>query len=163
MLYYGTAQWAPFFEEKKATILNFSSMVERYDMLRLLPPDNLGAVNEYDFDIRYANLILGSEGYFMEFMRIIMPLYMGNDVYICILRTENPWSEMIMESLLKLIQQRYGYNAARIDSFEDIVASDQSGFSPYGLINLDNDKDRYAYIVERSRLRAGGIPYAQEG
>lgn len=138
-------------------VYNFCGLVEGFRDANLMPPNSLGAISEYEFDIRYMHYILDNDYVFMNFMSIIMDLYYGKNVYLIISDINNDWCSMITESLLKLIQQRYGIVAAEINSFEDIFYVEDSTFNPYyGLANLDMDKERYTYLCESIRLANGG-------
>lgn len=142
---------------------NLSSLKEGFNRLQLLiPPNEIGRFTDREFDIAYANYIFNNDNVFCEFFQIIYNLYLGYDVFI--LASEEDWSENILESLLKLIQQRYGYNAARIDSDYDYIFARNNmsfDFAPgYGLYNLDQDKERFSYLIETFRLNNGGnLPY----
>lgn len=143
-------------------VYNLTSMREGMTNLRLLiPPNIIGRFTDREFDIAYADYIMNNDNIFCEFFQIIYNLYIGNDVFI--LASEEDWSENILESLLKLIQQRYGYNSVRIDSDDDYIfaANNMSfGFAPgYGLYNLDQDKERFSYLMENARLQTGKLPY----
>ena len=146
--------------ENNIYIYNLTSMREGFLRLpALIPPNSLGRFTGRDFDIAYANYILENDLVFKQFFDIIFPLYIGKDVYIIV--DESDWSENLLESILKLIQQRYGYNAYKINCLEDYIQAQNStfisDFNPYyGVQNLDIDKDRYTYIVERERLKNGG-------
>ena len=142
---------------------NLTSLREGFNTLRLLiPPNEIGRFTDRDFDIAYANYIMSNDNIFCEFFQIIYNLYLGYDVFI--LASEEDWSENILESLLKLIQQRYGYNSVRIDSDDDYIFARNNmsfDFAPgYGLFNLDQDKERFSYLIETYRLNNGGnLPY----
>ena len=79
----------------------------------------------------------------MNFMRIIHDLYQGISVFL--VTSDDGWSDMFVESLLKLIQQRYGIVGAHIENYEDYTEAEDSGFEPFGLANLDQDLLRYQY------------------
>lgn len=155
-------------------IYNLASMREGFIKLNnLIPPNNIGVFTDRDFDIVYANYIMNNDAVFTEFFQIIYNLYIGKDVLIIYSPTYE-WTENILESLLKLIQQRYGYNAVRIDSDEDYIYARNDcifSFAPgYGIYNLDIDKDRFSYLIESYRLSTinndnytGYIPYNLEG
>jgi hypothetical protein len=99
--------------------------------------------------------ILSNDALFIEFFSLIEMLRNGRDVYIIV--SNDDWSEQLIESLLKLIQQRYGYNATRINCFEDLITAEPGNFnSSYGLFNYDTDADRYTDLVMRIRLAQGG-------
>ncbi|MCM1197193.1 MAG: hypothetical protein NC310_09035 [Roseburia sp.] len=150
MLYYGDASNI----QDQCTILNLSSFIEGYQKLNLLPPNSLGATNEYQFDQLYAKSIMEDDYLFSQMFSIIYLLSIGQDVYIII--SNDDWSENVAESLFKLIQQRYGYNASRINCFDDIVNASPSDFEPsYGIFNLDQDMERFTYITKLQSMNGG--------
>lgn len=134
-------------------VYNLASFKEGYNTLHsLLPPNNLGVFTDRDFDIAYANYIFNNDNVFCEFFQIIYNLYLGKDVFIII--SSNEWAENILESLLKLIQQRYGYNAVKINSDDDYIYARnfmEFKFEPFGLYNLDQDKERFSLLMEINR------------
>lgn len=141
-------------------VYNLTSLKEGYARLPyLIPPNEIGRFTGRDFDIAYANYIMGNDIIFKQFFDIIYLLYTGKDVYLVI--SENDWSENLVESLLKLIQQRYGYTPYKINCFDDFLYAKNSAFCPdfnpyFGIQNMDNDRDRYTYIVESLRIQNGG-------
>jgi len=156
MLMYGTAKAADMLynmTRPNIVYFNISSLAERWSAVRLqlLPPNSLGANSEYDFDVKYMQWIFGSNPVFMQFMNIMVSLYNGMDVFLIV--TDEGWSDMTVESLLKLIQQRYGINAVLINTLEDLQCAEDSIFEPYGILNLDQDMERYQYIM----AEIGGI------
>jgi hypothetical protein len=63
---------------------------------------------------------------------------------------------MITESLLKLIQQRYGIIGACINNIDDLLSAEDIGFAEgYGIYNLDNDIERYNYIYQDYKVKNG--------
>ena len=152
MLYYGEAYMLQYLSSE-TVVYNITSFKEGLVKLNLLPPIDRRLCRDggRDFDMYYAQWILCNDNIFFDFFRIIFDLYMARDVYLVM--DSQDWSENILESLLKLIQQRYGYNAAYIDSFEAYIYAQNnmiSQFEPtYGLMNLDQDKDRYSIILAR--------------
>lgn len=162
MLMYGNSKNIP--TGDNVVIYNLTSLIEYYPRLNLLVPSGIGYYDGFEFDMAYMNYILGNNEVFAQFFTIIMNLYLGKDVYI--ITDDENWSENLVESLFKLIQQRYGYNGARIDSYDDYIAlmnSRNSGkFDPgYGLANLDSDKERFAFYDTQMKIRAtgNGDPY----
>lgn len=142
-------------------VYNLTSMKEGYPKLgELIPPNEIGRFTGREFDIAYMNYIMSNDVVFKTFFDIIYSLYIGTDVYLIV--NEEDWSENLVESLLKLIQQRYGYNACKINSFSDYLYHTtstrySSEFDPmFGVVNLDQDKERYTYIVENNRIKNGG-------
>ena len=157
-LMYGTAQYI----DTSATVINFNSLIEGYPSSGLIPPNNLGAMNEYDFDIRYMQWIMGNDIIFINFMNLVMEIYYGRDVYLIINLDE--WGTIMIESLLKLIQQRYGINGTFINDYEDIKYAEDSQFDPYyGISNFDQDKEKYVYLYEQNKLiQNGGVVPSEE-
>ena len=143
-------------------VYNLTSMAEGfYTLPNLIPPNSLPRSTERDFDMQYAEYIFNNETVFVEFFSVIYNLYLGLDVFIVIDEDAN-WAENILESLLKLIQQRYGYNAVYISTDDDYVYAKNnavSKFAPgFGIYNLDQDKERFTYLVEQMKQKVGSIP-----
>lgn len=144
-----------------ARVFNLTSMKEGFERLPgLIPPNELGRFTGRDFDIIYANYIMDNDFVFYQFFQIINTLYIGQDVYIIV--SSDDWSENLIESILKLIQQRYGYNGLRINCFEDYITFQNSNIDSkfnqyYGIQNLDIDKDRFAYISELIKMKSGNM------
>ena len=160
MLMYGTAFCYNYAMSENCIPFNITSLKEGVvNLSYLIPPNNLGHLDTRDFDIQYANYIMSNDIVFKQFFDIIYCLYLGKDVYL--MMDPSDWSENIIESILKLIQQRYGYDATLITCFDDFVFASNTvnipRFNPYfGIMNLDQDKERYSYIIESERIRNGG-------
>lgn len=166
MLMYGDSQAVKIQFAGEGVIYNLSSMIEGFTPLRLIPPNSIGRFTDRDFDIAYMNYVLGNDQVFCEFFQIIYNLYSGVDVFI--IASADDWSENILESLLKLIQQRYGYNATKISTEEDYIYAMNSSYIPdfapgFGIYNLDMDKERFSYIMESVKLGTGRYPYQLKG
>lgn len=151
-------------------IYNFNSLNEGGIPLNLMPPNLLGAINEYDFDCKYANFIMSNEGIFLNLMNMIMDLYNNINVFVMVqydeesfFNSDNPaWNTILIESFFKFIQQRYGLNGALINTIDDITGASETAFTDYGLFNLDLDKDIWSFNIELNRIIAGGKPYGNE-
>ena len=167
MLMYGPASAADIKFGGKGVMYNLSSMREGFISLQaLIPPNTIGRLTDREFDIAYANYIMSNDTLFCIFFQIVYNLYIGKDVFI-IISTED-WSENLLESLLKLIQQRYGYNGVLINTEADYlyaVTSMNFGFAPgYGIFNLDQDKERFTTLIEQYRIaNNGALPLDLEG
>lgn len=136
-------------------ILNLSSLNEAFPRVALMPPPDLHFMNDEVFDQNYFNYIFNNDLVFLELMKIIIPLYYGQN--ICLLVTQNEIFDKITESLLKLIQQRYGYNGIIINEAEDLLMLDtpvyeDGEFSLGGLAMLGLDKERYTYITTSMQI-----------
>ena len=102
--------------------------------------------DDKQFDIDYANYFFSNDAVFMEFMKIVYPLYEGYDVFLLVSRNEDT-HDIITESICKLIQQRYGYNYQLLNLKDDIDYYDDSNFSFYGIQTFDTDKERMTYLA----------------
>ena len=167
MLMYGPASAADIKFGGKGVMYNLSSMREGFISLQaLIPPNTIGRLTDREFDIAYANYIMSNDTLFCIFFQIIYNLYIGKDVFIIV--SIEDWSENLLESLLKLIQQRYGYNAVLINTEADYLYAATSmnfGFAPgYGIYNLDQDKERFTTLIEQYRIaNNGALPLDLEG
>ena len=155
MLMYGPTSCLQYIDVSSFKVYNLTGMVEGFDSIQaLIPPNELGRFDSYEFDVNYYNYIIQNNAMFVTFFRIIQSLYIGQNVYI--ISDEADWCENLIESILKIIQQRYGYNGYCVKNNEDImfaIQRDNSTFdSTYGLANLDQDKLRYQYIVKQMEI-----------
>lgn len=91
------------------------------------------------YDIEYANFIFQNTRQRIELLYIVYQLLIGNPVLIMIGKYQGMY-EMV-ESLLKLIQTRYGYNGYIISN-DDLEYLDmfESRFSVSGLLLFDKEK-----------------------
>lgn len=157
MLFFGNGNYIT----DNSIVYNLNSLREGYPRFKYLMPYNkLGFYDSRDFDLAYYNYLFENDNVFKEFFDIIFELYSGKDVFILVDQSMD-WSENIAESLFKVIQQRYGYNAIQINSFDDYINfqnnSDIPQFNPtFGLYNLDIDKERYTSMIESARISYGG-------
>lgn len=132
------------------SIFNLSSLYSGYtnitDLMKVATINNTGEplpvfVESVNFDVQYANAVLNDPKLFSELMMIMSASFEGNIVVILIQR--DFYRDAIMESLIKLIQQRYGYNCWIIEDLSDIYCLKESKYTPFGLYNLDNDINTY--------------------
>ena len=153
MLMYGELHAVNYvIDRNNIAIYNITSLSEKYKRIPLIPPNSLGANSEYEFDIKYMNWILGNDNNFCSLMTIINDL-VNRDVFLLV--SNDNWSKILIESLLKLIQQRYGINAVYIDTEDDLLYAEESGFSDYGVLNLDEDRTRYMNLYEQYAIATG--------
>lgn len=158
MLMYGNSYCVGMLEDIPNTkIYNISTMREGFNNLQILiPPPNIGYTFDREFDVAYYYWVMNNDEIFVEFFRIIQDLANGRNVYLMISDTDE-WSINLIQSLLKIIQQTYGYNAYYITPDTDIlstVLSDDTGFNKeWGLYNLDQHMTRYASIVKMRQNR----------
>lgn len=133
-------------------IINMSSATIGFTLFdRLMPLVTIDPESK-DFDLMYMNYLLSDEVAFSQLMMIIYNLYIGVDVLIMIGETDIKY--MVAESLLKFIQQRYGYNGYIINEASDVEFLNEGSFTIQGLYNLDIDKERYSPILlEMEKLK----------
>lgn len=150
-------------------IFNLNSPLEGYRPLRLVPYYEISfdTNDERSFDVNYANYVLSNPVTFNELMEVMMSLYEGLNVYILIYK-DNDYFEMLAESLLKLIQQRYGYNYHMVSDLldlEDALSRDPNddSFTTFGLFNLDSDKEIFVKNKLLEASKYGPITSLPEG
>lgn len=150
MLMYGPSSCTNIRFAGEGVEFNLTSFKEGMTRLAYLMPRIDQVVDDYDFDVAYANYIMSNDQVFVEFFQIIFNLYLGKDVFIAV-DLEADWAETLLESLLKFIQERYGYAAVKIESEEDYMFARRNficDFNPeFGLYNLDIDKDRFFALI----------------
>lgn len=125
-------------------VLNLNSNSMQFPAVNLYP-SGLFDPNSPDFDAFYHNAILSNTYSFFEFMKIILPLEKGCNVALLIYE-EPTVINSVTESLLKLIQLRYGYNYQWVNSIDDFNPYDRSDFTVNGVYALDLDIDRYVNL-----------------
>lgn len=149
MLMYGNAMNASLCKDYIFSITSLREGIPRLNALS--PPNGIGYFDSYEFDVAYAKYIMMNDEAFYELLTIVRLLQMGKDIYLVI--SEEQWSIDLTMSLLKFIQQRYGYNGYAINSEEDFIyAVNQPAASinpTYGIANLDQDLDRYYYLFQQ--------------
>lgn len=101
-------------------------------------------INEFiyspQFDNMYAQGVFNNDELFTDFLKIVLNATLGN---IIVLISHDPYRDAITESIIKLIQVRYGYNCWEIEDVDDLSCLRESFFTPQGILNLDQDKYRY--------------------
>lgn len=106
----------------------------------------------YEFDRQYAIQLIQNNQSFMDLMQIMSalndPTLKSNDV-IVLTNYENPFVQIVMDSLIKFIQQRYGVQSYIINDVLDITDFDFSEFSMEGYNNFVNDMQRVAYLTTK--------------
>lgn len=113
-----------------------------------IPEDVIrGDRSDPSFDIAYHNYIINNPQAFVEFMSIITPAFMSPETLVHIMIKNSEYRDVITESLVKLIQQRYGYNVCIINEVDDFIYAEESDFSISGLFAYDADLVRWRELV----------------
>ena len=137
-------------------VFNMTGMREGFELLRILPQD--GQIffqgDERVSDQKLMDYIYCNDGVFFEFFsKVIYPFYSGINVYIMVHRGDI--FDDITESVIKIIQQRYGYNPLFINEAADMeYLNTNDNMSVVGIYNFDIDRNRYMMLTARTE----GIP-----
>lgn len=132
---------------KDTIIYNLNANTANFTPIYLMPPREM--LSSPEFDNEYINLLLTNDNYFMQLMKIVINLQHGFDIYI-LRYNEDFVFNPITETLMKLIQQRYGYNYQEIFCADDLDVYDSSSFSAFGIMQFDEDFKRYESIMVRT-------------
>lgn len=128
-------------------IYNLTSPIEGYPILDLVPPNDLTFTYDNTFDKIYYEFILNNDDKFMNLMTIIMNEYYNKNTYLIV--SEGMGYDYINESLMKLIQVRYGIIVQYIgdkSDYEMIRNDTDISFSIFGMDSLMQDKERFALL-----------------
>ena len=122
------------------------------DFLEYLKEDETGDTNSIQFDQKYAQYILGNDEAFIAFMSIMSKVIDEEDT-IVISNYNSPTLMPIIDSLLKLIQQRYGINAFIVNTVEDLesIHLKYNEFGSYAhQLTYANDVERFAKLTKQN-------------
>mgnify|MGYP003390747879 FL=1 len=95
------------------------------------------------FDVAYGEYLINNNEAFAQLMNIMIPAFTSPETLVQILINTSEYRDAITESLVKLIQQRYGYNIYIINDIEDFLYAEESDFSVPGLFAIDQDLARW--------------------
>ena len=150
------------FPGRETVLLNLSSLYSGYtsisNLITKISPINNTAlpipdfVNSVEFDMQYASAVLGNPELFGSLINIMLRAYEG--YLVCILVQRDPYRDAVMESLIKLIQQRYGYNCWIIEDYDDIEIMSEQMLLPNGLLTLDADIKQYNQMYSKGLVGA---------
>lgn len=142
-------------------VYNISSFLEGIQRLFLLPDNQITFEDEFEFDIKYAQYILNTQKSFISLIHIMIDIYDGKNVYLCVSRDDG-YFEYLNESIIKLIQNRYGYPVCLINEQEDYkyLNPDPNFYTLniQGLYNFDSDKEYYY----RKLAESEGVPKSND-
>ena len=148
------------FPGRDPAILNLSSLYSGYINIthliaKISPINNTGLsmpefVNSVEFDMQYASAVLNNPELFGSLINIMLRAYEG--YLVCILVQRDPYRDAVMESLIKLIQQRYSYNCWIIEDPDDIEIMSEQMLLPNGLLTLDADIKQYNQLYSKGMV-----------
>ena len=155
MLIFGPADVLKQMDALEYVVFNLSSAYQcGYDISNVIPPLYNGMpieelsnpMNDRSFDTWYINYIFSPNSVaFVDFFSMIMHIYNGNKVFVLV-HEYNDIFNIIKESLIKIIQQRYGINSYTVEDIEDtffLKETEDQDFSIQGIYNFDADRRRY--------------------
>lgn len=150
------------FPGRDPVILNLSSLYSGYVNIthliaKISPINNTNLpmpefVNSVEFDMQYASAVLNNPELFGSLINIMLRAYEG--YLVCILVQRDPYRDAVMESLIKLIQQRYSYNCWIIEEPDDIEILSEQMLFPNGLLTLDNDIKQYNQMYSKGMVES---------
>lgn len=98
-------------------VYNLTSLYEGYMFIKLIPPFEIIDKESNEFDWNYLMWLMNDQQASEIFFNLIFKVTSGIDV--CILISDDPRFDIIIESLQKLISQRYGVVSNIINCMED--------------------------------------------
>lgn len=135
------------FINKDISIFNLSSyysgFIDITDLCTAVPISNNTAmipmdfVQSVEFDNQYSYYITNNTVLFTKLLMVISNSYEGNISIVLV--QHDIYRDAIMESIIKLIQQRYGYMSWIINDIDDIPTLREIPPTPFGLEVLHND------------------------
>lgn len=111
-----------------------------------------------DFDRHFMYCIDSMISSWLSMMTIMINVYEGNDAIIEYGTDE--LSYKVVESLIKIIQEKYQYNCVIVNCIDDVYCCNESSFGPAGLLKLDEERRRYQELVISGKIDyiIGDIP-----
>ena len=160
MLVFGPASCIPV-GEKDFYVYNFSSLTQNVrrlpGMMVQAPQDVYTNPNsEKVFDLWYYNYIMTNPVSFVSLMMIMLKIFDGKNVYICISDyMSDRYISNMNESLMKMIQSRYGITCHIVNTPEDFRYIREKGcsFSGVGLKNMKADEDRFVKFAQDGTIK----------
>lgn len=129
---------------------NMSTMYEGIETVFNLVPTysvlqnpSLHDYNGMAFDAFYCKHVIEDNAAFNDLMKIMIPANLNPDCLIHILIKQSEFRDVVTETLIKLIQQRYGYNCYIVNEIEDFIYAEESDFSIPGLFAFEQDRGRW--------------------
>ena len=118
------------FKELNGLISNMSQIFNK-------PIEDIDTVQ---FDVTYASTILNTPYRFADLFRIISGTFEGDIVVVLVFH--DYYRDAILESLIKLIQQRYTINSWIINEIDDLQCVYEDSPSVSGILNYNEDVSR---------------------
>ena len=150
------------FPKRIMRIYNLSSLYSGYDSITSLITGlhewaangiNVpAALDKPEIDVEYWNLIMQRPNMFNDLMKLVLNSFEG---YVCmVLVHHDNYRDAVLESIIKLIQQRYGFTPWIVQDEEDISVIEEPEYTAQGLVTLDEDRKRYHIMYEAGQVEA---------
>ena len=118
-------------------------------------------IDTLQFDVTYANTILNTPYRFADLFRMIYGTFEGNIVVVLIFH--DFYRDAILESLIKLIQQRYTINPWIINEIDDLQCVCEDSPLVQGILNYNDDVSRIRSLYASGMIDDLVIePYSRE-
>lgn len=138
-------------EKYTNSVYNFNANINFPGLkkLHLMPSitnGNIEFLSTQEFDNWYIQTIMQNDNNFYAMMQVVTDLRDGKDVFLLFFNEEDIFVP-VLESFLKVIQVRYGYNYQIADP--DVDWYQTVGFSTEGILCFDADYQRYLAIKHK--------------
>lgn len=132
-------------------VYNLCSFYEGLYNIDLVPPFRIVDTGSNEADLAYMQWIFGNEIPYNNFMDIVCKLHENHN--ICIMVMPDDAVSSIVESLQKLLSERYGIIANNVYSIEDWYSLEDIGPSTREQMwNFDQDRDLYlSYLLTKQK------------
>ena len=107
--------------------------------------------DDYNFDMWYMNYLLSTPDAFRQLVDLMRIPYNGNNVWILV-DFSMEGSVNIIESLIKYIQEIYGYTCNVVHVPEDLENLVQGTFSNIGIQTFDANMESYIQLFGHRNL-----------
>lgn len=129
-------------------VFNFNTMLEQVPQLNYLNPywGNITSfrTDEYEFDMWYSGYLQSNPEAFKQLIDIMRIAYNGGNVWILVDFSMES-SANIIETLIKYIQELYGYTCNVVHVPEDLDNLIQGTFSSIGIQAFDAHMENYLW------------------
>ena len=140
-------------------VYNLSSVYQMGVSVHDLIPNPFGLnidINSQEFDVYVFNTIFANERLFAIFLQMVNDVFNGNDIYIMI--DDNVELKIALsESVIRIIQQRYGLEYSIVNTPEDFECVEETKFSFIGIQIFDQDNKRFMFCLNK----LGVVDYEQ--
>jgi len=99
-----------------------------------------------EFDMQYYTAIFNNPKMFATFMDFIYCDFIGMNAILLVYREF--YRDAVMESILKIMQQRYGLNGWVVETPEDIECLKNTHYNPDGIMLLQQDIEKYTELCK---------------